>query len=306
MTYTWDKAGADAPTRHATQYFEMFGSRAIYHDGWVAAAPPLVPPWELGKPSPPPAAYSWQLYNTADDWTENNDLAQKEPDKLRDLQNLFTSEAAKFNVFPLSNDTVGRFVAPRPGPNAGRNVFTYSGELANVGWGAAPSLLDQSYTITADIDVPQGGAEGMLVTGGGRFGGYGFYLLKGRPVFTWNVLALAITQWAGPDALAPGKHTLVFDFKYDGGGFGKGGQGVLRVDGKDVATKRMEKTIPFLMQFDEAFNVGLDTGTAVEPEDYAIPFRFTGKINKLTIQLNGPPLSQEKQEEMQRRQNKND
>ena len=126
-------------------------------------------------------------------------------------------------------------------------MFTYSGEVANISWGAAPRLLDQSYTITADVEVPQGGAEGMLVTQGGRFGGYGFYLLEGRPVFTWDLVDLATVRWAGPGALAPGKHTLAFDFKYDGGGMGKGGQGVLRVDGKDVDTKRMEKSIPFML-----------------------------------------------------------
>ena len=216
MTYTWDHANADAPTRHTTQYFEMYGSRAIYHDGWVAAAPPVVPPWDP-KPPPPPGSYPWELYNVNDDWTENDDLAQKEPGRLKDLQNLFTSEATKYNVFPLNNGGMMRVFAPKPNPAAGRNLFTYSGELANVGWGAAPSLLDQSYTVTAEIEVPPGGAEGTLVTQGGRFGGYGFYLLKGRPVFTWNVLAVSTTRWAGPDALAPGKHTVAFDFKYDGG-----------------------------------------------------------------------------------------
>jgi arylsulfatase A-like enzyme len=306
MAYTWDKANADAPTRHATQYFEMFGSRAIYSEGWIAAAPPIIPPWDLGKKSPPPEAYSWELYNLKDDWTENDNLAQKEPGRLKDLQNLFTSEATKYSVFPLDNDLLGRFVAPRPNPSGGRNVFTYTGELANVGWGGAPSLLDQSYVITADIEVPDGNAEGVLVTGGGRFGGYGFYLLKGRPVFTWNVLALAITRWEGPVAIGPGKHTLAFDFKYDGGGFGKGGKGVLRVDGKDVAAKRLEKTIPFLMQFDEAFNVGLDTGTAVEPEDYQLPFAFTGKLDKLTIELKGPPLSEELQRQKEKQEQTND
>jgi len=300
MAYTWDKANADAPTRHTTQYFEMFGSRAIYNDGWVAAAPPLVPPWEMGKPSPPPDAFKWELYNVNDDWTESNDLAQKEPGKLQQLQKLFTTEATKNNVFPLNNDILGTIATERPSPIAGQNVLTYSGELPNVGWGAAPHVLDQSYTMTAEIEVPQGGAEGMLVTQGGRFGGFGFYLLKGRPVYTWNVLGAEITRWEGRDALGPGKHTLAFDFKYDGGGLGRGAAGVLTVDGKDVDTKRMEKTIPFLMQWDEAFNVGVDTGTAVQPADYKVPFAFTGKLNKLTVELKGPPLSEEaEQHQMQ-------
>ena len=202
-------------------------------------------------------------------------------------------------MFPLDNNILGKIVAPRPSPIAGQNVLTYSGELPNVGWGAAPPVLDQSYTTTAEIEVPQSGAEGVLVTQGGRFGGYGFYLFKGRPVFAYNWLGAQITRWQGPDALAPGKHTLAFDFKYDGGGIGKGGQGTLRVDGKDVDTKRIERTIPFIMQWDEAFNVGLDTGTAVEPEDYQVPFAFTGKLNKLTVELKGPPLSEEVEKQMQ-------
>ncbi len=305
MAYTWDKANANAPTRHTTQYFEMFGSRAIYHDGWVAAAPPLVPPWQIGKPSPPPDAFKWALYNLNDDWTESHDRAQKEPDRLKEMQDLFTSEATKYNVFPLDNRTVERLMAPRPSPTAGRNVFTYSGKVANVSWGGAPSLLDQSYTITADVEVPQGGAEGMLVTQGGRFGGYGFYLLHGRPVFAWALVDMTRVRWEGAAALAPGKHMLAFDFAYDATGVGKGGRGVLRVDGKDVDTRRMEKSNPFILAWDEAFNVGVDTGTAVEPEDYQVPFAFTGKLQKLTIELKGPPLSEELQKQMQEQQKKN-
>jgi arylsulfatase len=305
MAYTWDKANAGAPTRHTTQYFEMFGSRAIYHEGWIAAAPPLVPPWAMGAPSPPPDQYKWELYNLSDDWTENHDLAQKEPDRLRDMQNLFMAEAAKYNVLPLDNSFLNRIIAPRPNPTAGRNVFTYTGTVANIAWGGAPNLLDQSYAITADVEVPQGGADGMLVTQGGRFGGYGFYLLHGRPVFAWALADMSKVRWEGTAPLAPGKHTLAFDFKYDGGGIGRGGQGVLRVDGKDVDTRRMEKSNPFVLSWDEAFNVGLDTGTAVEPEDYQVPFAFTGKLHKLTIELKGPPLSEELQQQMQEQQRKN-
>jgi arylsulfatase len=306
MAYTWDRANADAPTRHTTQYFEMFGSRAIYHDGWIAAAPPVVPPWELGKKSPPPDAYKWELYDLENDWTENNDLADKQPDKLNELEQLFTKEATKYNVFPLNNDVLGSVIAPRPSPTAGRNVFSYSGTVSNVGWGGAPSLLDQSYTITAEVEIPKAGAEGVLVTQGGSFGGYGFYLLQSKPVFTWNLLALEIVSWRGPDKLAPGKHTLVYDFKYDGGGIGKGGVGVLLVDGKEVDRKRIERSIPIIMQFDEAFNVGVDTGTSVNPRDYRVPFPYDGTSNKFTIELKGPPLSEEVEQQMRRQQGTNE
>ena len=140
--------------------------------------------------------------------------------------------------------------------------------------------------------MPQGGGEGMIATLGGRFGGYGLYLLKGRPVFTYNFLAIARFRWEGQEALTPGKHTIVFDFKYDGPGFGKGGSGVLKVDGKDVATKTIPHTIPFLMTFDETFDVGMDTRTPVDDNDYQVPFHFTGKIAKLTYKLGPPQLTE--------------
>jgi arylsulfatase len=231
--------------------------------------------------------YKWELYNIAEDYSENNDLAAKMPDKLRELQELFLVEATKYNVFPLDNSVLPRIIAPRPSATAGRNVFTYSGEMSGLPDSDAPSILNKSYTITADVEIPQGGAEGMLATLGGRFGGYGLYLLKGKPVFLYNFLDLERFRWEGQQALAPGKHTLVFDFKYDGPGFGKGGTGVLRVDDKDVATRKVPHTIPFIMAIDETFDVGVDTRTPVDDKDYQVPFRFTGKLNKLTFKL-GP------------------
>jgi len=209
------------------------------------------------------------------------------PDKLRELQELFLVEATKYNVFPLDDSVLPRIIAPRPSATAGRNVFTYSGEMSGLPDSDAPSILNKSYTITADVEIPQGGAEGMLATLGGRFGGYGLYLLKGKPVFLYNFLDLERFRWEGQQALAPGKHTLVFDFKYDGPGFGKGGTGVLRVDDKDVATRKVPHTIPFIMAIDETFDVGVDTRTPVDDKDYQVPFRFTGKLNKLTFKL-GP------------------
>jgi arylsulfatase len=153
--------------------------------------------------------------------------------------------------------------------------------------GNAPNLLTKSYSITAEVEIPKAGVEGMLNTLGGRFGGYGLYLLKGKPVFTYNLLALEKFRWESPQALARGKHTIVFDFKYDGPGMGKGGTGVLSVDGKEVASKTVPHTIPAIMTIDESFDVGVDTRTGVEDKDYKPPFRFTGKLDKLTIKL-GP------------------
>jgi hypothetical protein len=153
------------------------------------------------------------------------------------MQELFVAEAKKYNVFPLNNSVLTLLDAPRPSPTSGRNVFTYAGELAGVPHGAAPDLLDKSYKIKAEVEVPQGGGEGILVTQGGRFGGYGFYLLHGKPVFVWNLLDLTRVRWEAAEALSPGKHALMFDFKYDGSGLGKGGTGTLKVDDKTVVTK---------------------------------------------------------------------
>src|SRR4249919_2865410 len=242
MAYTWDKASAEAPTKHSTQYFEMLGNRAIYKDGWVAATTPATKPWELSTAAPPDimTGYNWELYNVIEDPTQFNDLAAKMPDKLKQMQALFYAEAKKYNVLPLDNSTLARWNTPRPSLTAGRTVFTYSGELTGVPAAAAPSILDKSYTITAEVEIPAGGAEGMIVTQGGRFGGYGLFLSKGefgigrgKVVFLYNLLDLKRTTWEGPE-LSAGKHTIVFDFKFDGPGLGKGGTGVLLVDGKEA------------------------------------------------------------------------
>ncbi len=296
MAYTFDKANANAPSKRDTQYFEIGGNRAIYHDGWIACTTPPAPPWVMGTAKMPEVVngYHWELYNIAEDYSENDDLAAKEPDKLKEMQTLFMTEAARNNVFPLDNSAFTRLVTPKPSAIAGRTVFTYSGEISGIPVANAPSILDKDYTITADLTIPKGGAEGMIVTLGGRFGGYGLYLLKGKPVFDYNLLDLTHYTWQGGplghgllgDALKPGEHSIVFDFKYDGPGPGKGGTGVLTVDGKELARKTIPHTIPLLMSIDETFDVGSDTRTAVN-DSYELPFRFTGKINKLTFNL-GP------------------
>jgi arylsulfatase len=306
MAYTFDKENAQAPSRRHTQYFEMMGVRAIYHDGWVAATTPLRPPWEITGPvvQDPANAYKWELYDLTKDWTEANDLAGANPDKLKELQELFWVEAAKYQVLPLDASVATRLVAPRPNLTAGKTLFTYSGQLTGIPMGDAPNMLNTSYTLTADVEVPQGGGEGMLLTEGGRFGGFGFYVLKGKPVFVWNMLDLERIRWEGAEALSAGKHTIEFDFKYDGlgaatlafnnmSGIGRGGSGVLKVDGKEVAAKKMEHTIPLILQWDETFDIGADTGTPVDDKDYQTPFTFTGKLTKLTVKLDPPKLTPE-------------
>jgi arylsulfatase len=267
----------------------MFGNRAIYHDGWMAATPPPQPSWLMGTAAMPEVlnGYKWELYNIAEDYSQNNDLAAKFPDKLKNLQELFLVEAQKYQVFPLDNSILERLLTARPSSTAGRTEFTYSGEMTGLPEGNVPNTLSKSYSITAEVEIPEGGAEGMLNTNGGRFGGYGLYLLKGKPVFLYNLLAVERFRWEGKDALAPGKHTIAFDFKYDGPGMAKGGTGVLSVDGKEVDSKKILHTIPSLMTVDESFDVGVDTRLGVEDKDYQPPFRFTGKLGKLTIKL-GP------------------
>jgi hypothetical protein len=295
MTYTWDAANADAPTKHTTQYFEMLGNRAIYQDGWLAATTPANLPWELSTAKPPDviSGYKWELYNVQEDPTEFNDLAANMPDKLKQLQDVFYAEAKKYDVLPLDNSSLTRWNTPRPSPTLGRTFFRYSGELAGIPASAAPSILNKSYTISAEVEIPKDGAEGMIVTQGGRFGGYGLYLTKGKfgfgrgkPVFLYNLLDLKITTWEGP-TLSPGKHTIVFDFKYDGGGIGKGGTGILSVDGKEVARNSLEHTTPVTFPEDETFDVGRDTRTPVARAEYRydVPFKFTGTLDQLTFKL---------------------
>jgi arylsulfatase A-like enzyme len=286
MAYTFERANANAPSRRDTQYFEMFGNRAIYHDGWIAVTPPPQPPWLLGtKPLPPLNEYKWELYNLAEDFSENNDLAAQNPDRLKQLQGLFLEEAKKYQVFPLDNSILERMLTPRPSAVAGKTEFTYSGEVSGIPAGNAPNILAKSFKITADVETPSTSAEGMLNTLGGRFGGYGLYVIKGKPVFVYNLLALERFRWEDPQALTPGKHTIEFDFKYDGPGMAKGGTGVLSVDGKEVDRKTIPHTVPSIMTIDESFDVAVDTRTGVDDHDYQPPFRFTGKLNKLTIKL---------------------
>ncbi|BBO34229.1 arylsulfatase [Lacipirellula parvula] len=302
--YTFDAANAKAPSQHKTQYFEMMGQYALYDDGWFMSTKVDRAPWEaFGAANPDPLNnQEFQLYNLDKDFTQSEDLAAKYPDKVKELKAKFLAEAKKYQVFPLDASVAARIIAPRPNITAGRSEFVYTRPMVGLPQGDSPVLLNTSYTISADVEVPAGGAEGMLLTSGGRFAGYGFYLLKGKPVFLWNLLDLERLKWEGPDALAPGKHTVEFDFKYEGigvgtlvynsfSGLGQPGIGTLKVDGKVVATKRMEKTLPMILQWDESFDIGSDTLTGVNDADYQPPFAFTGKLHKLTLNVDRPQLS---------------
>jgi arylsulfatase len=234
------------------------------------------------------------------DFSEANDLAAKEPKKLHELQELFWIEAAKNNVLPLDNSKIERMnVDNRPSLTRGRALFTYYPGMTRIPEGSAPSILNKSFKVGADVEIPAAGAEGVLVTQGGRFNGWGFYLLAGKPVFHYNTVGVYRYTVAGPDQLSPGNHTVLIDFKYEGIGIGKAGTATLMVDGKQVAEGRIERTIPFRISADETLDIGEDTGTPVS-EDYRVPFKFTGVLKKVAIQLTDSVLSAEEEAEMRR------
>jgi arylsulfatase len=302
--YTFDAANAKVPSRHKTQYFEMFGQYALYHEGWLLSTKVNRAPWEAFGPANPDPLNNqvFQLYNLQTDFTQFDDIAAKHPDKLKELKALFVEEAKKYQVFPLDASVAARMVAARPNITAGRTEFVYTRPMTGLPQGDSPLLLNSSYTITAEITVPESGSDGMILTSGGRFAGYGFYLLKGKPVFLWNLVDLERIRWEGPNALSPGRHALEFDFQYDGlgagtlaydsyAGVGGPGTGTLKVDGKIVATQKMAKTLPMVLQWDESFDIGSDTLTGVNDTDYQPPFPLTAKLHKLTIKLNRPQLS---------------
>lgn len=303
FAYTFDAANAKAPSRHTTQYFEMMGQWALYQDGWLLSTKVNRAPWDaFGPANPDPLnQQEFQLYDLNKSFTQSDDLAARYPEKVAQMRKDFVAEAQKYQVFPMDASVAARLVAPRPNITAGRSEFVYTQPMAGLPQGDSPLLLNTSYTVTADIEVPQAGAEGMILTSGGRFGGYGFYLLKGKPVWLWNMVDLERLRWEGP-ALSPGRHTLEFDFQYDGlgagtltlndfSGVGQSGTGTLKVDGKAVATQKMKRTLPMILQWDESFDVGSDTLTGVNDADYQPPFALTARLNKLTLKLDRPELT---------------
>ena len=298
MAYTLPAENKDLPSTHKTQYFEILGNRALYNEGWIASTTPPVPPWAsvtAPRPSDVMNGYAWELYNIVDDPTQNDDLAKAEPAKLRSLQELFIMEGERNHVFPLNN-SITAMIAPRPGPAAGRKQFVYTGSSCCTQANAAPSILNRSFRITAEVDVPEGGADGVLVTQGGRFAGWGLYVKDGKPTFTMNLLNLERPKWQAREALKPGRHTVVFDFALEQKGeipFGHGGTGVMSVDGQEAARLTLPKTTPFTFAWDETFDVGMDTGTPVDDKDYQVPFAFSGTIEKITVDLGEGPVSLE-------------
>lgn len=284
MAYTFDDS--KAPSARRTQYFEMMGNRAIYHDGWIACTSPVRAPWApVGPAVDVISGYKWELYHVADDFSEAVNVADKFPDELHDLQLLFYAESAKYNVLPLDDSSISRVdPAIRPSLTRGRTEFSYQGTLTRIPEGAAPDVKNKSFRITADVVLSKDHEHGIVLTQGGLSGGYALLFEDGKPAFHYNFLDIAHYEIAVKDAIAPGKHTIILDFKYDGGGLGRGGIGTISVDGKQVAQGRIDRTVPIRFSIDETFDVGEDTGTPVS-ENYDVPFKFTGQIEKVVVDL---------------------
>jgi arylsulfatase A-like enzyme len=293
MRYAFDDA--KAKSKRTTQYFEMFANRAIYDNGWVATTTPTSPPWvSVVEAVDPIDGYEWELYNVEEDFSQSNNLAKSNPEKLRELQREFYIEAVKYDVLPLDNSKVERLdVSNRPSNIRGMNEFKYYEGMSRIPEGAAPDLKNKSFGISAAVEVPKDGAEGVLMTQGGRFAGVGLYMLEGRPVFHYNLCGVERYSVAGKTPLKPGKHVITLDFNYHhDDGVGAGGVATLTVDGKKVASEEFPRTIAFRMSLDETLDIGEDTGTPVS-EDYAVPFKFTGEIEGVTVNITEKELTPE-------------
>ena len=282
MVYTFDDA--KAPGRHKTQYFEIFGNRAIYNDGWVAATVHKAP-WEA-TPRRKLAEDVWELYNVDEDFSETNDLAASNPAKLKELQALFMKEAEKYRVLPIDDRSIERFdpaMAGRPDLMAGRKSLTVYEGMTGMMENAFINVKNQSVTITADVEIPAGGANGVILCQGGRFGGWSLYVKDGKPAYTYNFVGLQEYTVNASERLAPGKSTIKLDFAYDGNGRGKGGTATIYVNGKKVGSGRVEQTNANIFSADDAADVGVDEGTNVSSAYKQHGNKFTGKIEKVRI-----------------------
>ncbi len=282
MVYTWDDA--KAVDRHKTQYFEIVGNRAIYHDGWVAATVHKAP-WEAA-PRRKLADDIWELYNVNEDFSESTDLAASNPAKLKEMQAIFMREAEKYRVLPIDDRSIERFdpaTAGRPDLMGGRRTLTVFEGMTGMTENAFINVKNQSTTITADVEIPAGGGNGVILAQGGQFGGWSLYVNNGKPAYSYNFLGLSEDSVVATESLAPGKATIRMEFAYDGNGRGKGGMVTIFVNDKQVASGRIERTHPNLFSLDDAADVGIDEGTPVSKSYTSHGSKFTGQILKVRI-----------------------
>jgi hypothetical protein len=286
MVYSFNDA--KAKDRHTTQYFEMFGNRAIYHDGWFARTIHRAP-WEP-KPRRALSDDIWELYDTRTDFSLVNDLAAKNPQKLAELQALFMKEAEKNHGLPIDDrvfERVNAELVNRPDLMGGRTSITLADGMTGMTENVFLNIKNKSKTITAEVEVPErGDANGIVIVQGGRFGGWALYAKDGVPAYDYNFLGMNRTTVAGTEKLKPGKATIKFDFAYDGGGLGKGGTGTLYVNDQKVGEGRIERTQPMIFSADESTDVGIDLATpVVETIGSEAKSKFTGRIDKVTVEV---------------------
>ena len=282
MSYSFEDASA--AERRTTQYFEMFCNRGIYHEGWTAVTRHSLP-W-MATEMPAFADDVWELY-APDDWTQAHDLADEQPEKLAELQQLFLEEAKKYNVLPLDDRRFERFSAE----HAGRPQLVHGssqllfGRMGRLSENSILSLKNKSHAITAEIEVPEDGAEGVILSQGGAFGGFALYANEGRPAYCYNLFGLQRFKVYGEEALPTGEHQMRIEFTYDGGGLGKGGDIALFVDGDLVGEGRVEATVPMLFSGDETTDVGRDTATPVSDDYESRGSEFTGKVRWVQLDI---------------------
>jgi arylsulfatase len=303
MRYSFDDSAAS--DRRRTQYFEMCGNRGIYHEGWMAVTRHGIP-WEMvpvgGRRFRDDV---WELYHIDSDYSQARDLAAEQPDRLRELQDLFLIEAAKYQVFPLDPRVTERenpTLAGRIDLLGARRSVTYRGGMRRFTEETTPNVKNRSHSVTADVEVPPSGATGVIVAQGGRFGGWALYCAEGRISYLYNYFDLTHYALRADEPLSPGRHEIRMEFEYDGGGHGLGGNAALVVDGTKVAQGRVDRTIPYYFSFDETLDIGVDLGTPVSPDYPAVDNAFTGNVHTVRIDLDGPAQSSGAQDEAQRRQ----
>jgi arylsulfatase len=282
MTYAFDDA--KAAERHQTQYFEMFCNRGIYHEGWTAVTR-HVTPWLLSETKPLDEDV-WELYDTTSDWTQAHDLAHEHPEKLAELQRLFLIEAAKYNVLPLDDRRMERFIpelAGRPTLIQGDRQLLYGG-MGRLSESSVVSIKNKSHAVTAELNVPDGGAEGVIIAQGGSIGGWSLYLKEGKPRYCYNLLGIE-RFYVGSDTEVPsGTHQVRAEFDYDGPGLGKGGTVTLYLDGNKIGEGTVAGTAPAVFSADDTCDVGVENGALVA-DDYPVPNAFTGEVNWVEIDV---------------------
>ena len=275
-----------AKDRHTTQYFEILGNRSIYHDGWLARTVHRAP-WE-SQPRATLDKDKWELFDRHNDFSLANDVAAKYPEKLKELQALFMTEGRKYNVFPIDDRGIERLVpslAGRPDLLGGRKSLTLYDGMTGIGENAFINVKNTSHTISADVDIPAGGAKGVIIAQAGRFGGWSLYFKDGKPSYAYNWIGRKITTITRDGPLPAGRVTILVDFVYDGGGLGKGANVTLSINGRVVGRARLENTHGNVFSADEGTDVGVDEGTPVTEAYTSHDSHFTGKINKITIEL---------------------